>query len=71
MVKKAIDKMRTGRAYDHDGLVVEHFVHARDLLAELLAMIFNYAMCEGLPDTWSLFTIVPIFKLGDPIEIGN
>ena len=63
--------MRTRRAYDHDGLVAEHFIHARDMLAELLAMMFNRAMCEGLPDTWSLSTIVPIFKFGNPTEIGN
>ena len=41
------------------------------MLAELLAVMFNRAMCEGLPDTWSLSTIVPIFKSGDPMELGN
>ena len=41
------------------------------MLAELLAVIFNRAMCEGLPDSWSLSTIVPIFKVGDPLEPGN
>jgi len=63
--------MRIRRAYDHDGLVAMHFIHARDMLAELLAMMFNRAMCEGLPDTWSSSTIVPIFKSRDPTEIGN
>ncbi|MCO5586843.1 hypothetical protein L7F22_040788 [Adiantum nelumboides] len=48
MVKRAIDRMRTGRAYDHDGLVAEHFIHARDTLVEVLAVLFNRAMCEGL-----------------------
>ena len=48
------DRMRTGRAYDHEGLVAEHFMHARDMLVELLAVMFNRAMCEGL----SLGTIV-------------
>ena len=74
MVRKAIDRMRTGRAYDHDGLVAEHFIHVRDLLTKLLVVMFNRAMCEGLPDTWSLSslsTIVPIFKVGDPMELGN
>eukprot|EP00250_Pteridium_aquilinum_P021770 c25217_g4_i1 orf=6-257(-) len=63
--------MRTRRTYDHDGLVAEHFIHARDMLAELLAVVFNRAMCEGLPDSWSLSTIVPIFKARDPMELGN
>ncbi|MCO5577074.1 hypothetical protein L7F22_030896 [Adiantum nelumboides] len=71
MVKKAIDRMRTGRAYDHYNLVEEHFIHARDLLAELIAVMFNCAMCEGLLDTWSLSTIVPIFKSGDPMQPDN
>ncbi|RYA67317.1 hypothetical protein DD598_28790, partial [Enterobacter cloacae complex sp. 2DZ2F16B1] len=71
MVRKAIDRMRTRRAYDHDGLVAEHFTHVKDLLAELLAMMFNRSMCEDLPNTWSLSTIVAIFKSGDPMEPRN
>ena len=71
MVKKAIDRMRTRRAYDHDGLVAEHLIHARDLLSEVLARLFNRVMCEGLPESWRLSTIVPIFKAGDPMEPGN
>ena len=64
MERKAIDRMRTGRAYDHDGLVAEHFIHARDMLAELLVVMFNRTMCEDLPNTW----IVPIFKSRYPME---
>ncbi|KAH7440397.1 hypothetical protein KP509_04G105200 [Ceratopteris richardii] len=71
MVQRAIDRMRTGRAYDHDGLVAEHSIHARDMLMEVLVVLFNRAMCEGLPETWRLSTIVPIFKAGDPMEPGN
>ena len=41
------------------------------MVAKLLVLTFNCAMCEGLPNTWSLSTIVPIFKLEDPMEIGN
>ena len=66
-MKKAIDRMKTRRAYDHDGLVAEHLIHARDLLSEVLAQLFNRVMCEGLPDSWRLSTIVPIFKSGDPM----
>ncbi|WP_139158394.1 reverse transcriptase family protein, partial [Enterobacter cloacae complex sp. GF14B] len=71
MVKKAIDKMKTRRAYDHDGLVAEHLIHAKDLLSEVLARLFNRVMCEGLPECWKLSTIVPIFKSGDPRIPGN
>ena len=49
MVKKAIERMRTRRAYDHDGLVAEHLIHARDLLLEVFAQLFNRVMFEGMP----------------------
>ena len=71
MVHRAIDRMRTGRSYDHDGLVAEHFIHARDLLMEVLAVMFNRAMCERLPETWRLSTTVPFFKAGDPTQPRN
>ena len=65
------NRVTRGHLPDHDGLVAEHLIHARDMLAELLAVMFNRAMCEGFPDTWSMSTIVPIFKTGDPMMPGN
>ena len=53
------------------GLVAEHLIHARDLLAAILARLFNRVMCGGLPESWSLSTIVLIFKARDPIEPRN
>ena len=52
MVKRAIDRMKTRRAYDHDGLVAEHFIHARDMLGEVLAVMLNRVMYKGLLKTW-------------------
>ena len=63
--------MKTRRSYDHEGLVAEHFIHAKNILAELITVMFNKAMSEGFPDTWSTPTIVPIFKSGDPMIPGN
>ena len=40
-------------------------IHARDLLSEVLALLFNRVMCEGMPRSWILSTIVPLFKAGD------
>ena len=59
------------RSYDHEGLVAEHFIHANDIIAGLITVMFNRAMSEGFPDTWSTSTIVPIFKSGDPMIPGN
>ena len=71
MVRKAIDKMKTKRAYDHEGLVAEHFINAKDIITGLITVMFNRALNEGFPDTWSLSTIIPIFKSGDPMIPGN
>lgn len=32
-------------------MMAEHFIHAREMLAEFLAVMFNRAKCEGHPDT--------------------
>ncbi|KAH7352658.1 hypothetical protein KP509_19G056800 [Ceratopteris richardii] len=47
MVKEAIDRM-TRKVYDHERLVAEHLILAKDTRAELLAMIFRCSTCEGL-----------------------
>ena len=49
MVRKAIDK-KTRRSYDHEGLVAEHFIHAKDIIAVLITVMFNRAMNKGFPD---------------------
>ena len=51
MVRKATDKMKTRRSYDHKGLVAEHFIHAKDILAGLIIVMFNKAMNEGFLDS--------------------
>ena len=70
-VRNAIDRLQFGKAQDHDGLVGEHFIYARDTLLPLLAHIFNRAMCEGFPTRWTQHTIVPILKSGDPMMPSN
>ena len=65
LIRKAIDKMKTQRAYDHEGPVAEHFISAKDIITGLITDMFNRALSEGFPDTWSLSTIIPIFKCGD------
>ena len=46
-------------------------MHARDILAELLAVMFNRAMCEVFLTLGNMSTIVPIYKAGDPMMPGN
>ena len=52
-VKNAIDWLQFGKAQDHDGLVGEHFIYARDTLLPLRAHIFNKAMCKGFLTRWT------------------
>ncbi|MCO5549866.1 hypothetical protein L7F22_003340 [Adiantum nelumboides] len=37
----------------------------------LLARLFNRALVEGLPDEWTMHTIVPIHESGDTLDPGN
>ena len=71
MIRKAIDKMKTKRAYDHEGLVAKHFINAKDIIIGLITAMFNRALNEGFPDTWNLSTIISIFNSGDPMIPGN
>ena len=71
MIRKAIDRMKTRRSYDHEDLEAKHFIHAKDIITGLITVMFNRATNEGFPDTWSLSTIIPIFKSGDPMIPGN
>ena len=59
--------MKSRKSYDHEGLVAEHLIHAKDILIGLISMMFNRATREGFPETWSTSTIIPIFKAGDPL----
>ena len=63
--------MRTSKAYDHDGLVTKDTINARNMLSKVLAMMSNQAMCEDRPNTWNMSTNVPIFRVRDPMELGN
>ena len=70
-VRNTIDQLQFGKAQDHDGLVGEYFIYAYEILFPLLGHIFNRAMCEYFPTSWTEHTIVPIFKSGDPMMPSN
>ena len=41
------------------------------MFVDLLALMFNCAMGESFLDTWSMSTVVPIFKARDPMMPGS
>ena len=71
MVNDAIDRLGHRKALDYDGLAGEHFMYARDIVAPLLVHVFNRAVCEGFPPSWTEHTVIPLFKSGDPMMPNN
>ncbi|MCO5582134.1 hypothetical protein L7F22_036024 [Adiantum nelumboides] len=68
MVKKAISHLQHGRARDQAGLQAEHLIYGCAALAPLIAHLFNRALSEGFPESWTEHTIVPIHKSGDTMD---
>ena len=66
-VRKAIDQLQFGKTHDHDGLVGEQFIYARDISLLLLAHILNRDACEGSRSCCIEHTILPILKSEDPM----
>jgi len=71
MVERAIRRLQHGRATDHTGLQSEHLIYAADILAPLIAHVFNRVVVEGFPKEWTRHTIVPLHKSGDALDPGN
>ena len=44
-----------------------HIIYVRECLAPFLTLIFNRALTEGFPPLWTMNTMPPIHKWGDPI----
>mgnify|MGYP007069643652 CR=1 FL=1 len=53
---------------DHIGLRAEHIIYAWECLAPFLTLIFNRALAEGFPPQWTMNTVAPIHKGGDPTD---
>ncbi|VDO71480.1 unnamed protein product [Heligmosomoides polygyrus] len=72
-VRKAIGKMKLGKAAGPDGVPVEAWKVLGDLGINWLTQFLNRITKEGkMPDDWINSTIVPIFKQkGDASECSN
>ena len=68
MVIKAIKKLHHRKSMDHTGLQAEHLIYARECLAPFLTLLFNRAIAEGFPPQWTMNTVSPIHKGGDPMD---
>ena len=52
---------------DHIGLWVEHIIYAQECLAPFLTLLFNCALTKGFPPQWTMNTMAPILKGGNPM----
>ena len=71
-VKKAIQKMKTGKASGPSEVSIELIKalgkEGEEYMSSLLKEIWEN---EEMPDEWRKSVIVPIFKKGDVLECGN
>ena len=74
MVKKAIDKLKCGKACGNDGLSAEHFIHSDRRITILLSIFYNRVISHGhLPDDFMKTIIIPLIKnkSGDTSNVNN
>ena len=73
MVKKAISKMKSGKAADPSGIVVEMIKAAGDTGATMICDLATVIICDGkVPADWEQSVIVCLYKgKGDAQDRGN
>ena len=68
-VSNALLQSKAGKAPGPDGVPLDIFKESPRLWAPLLTIVFNATLKAGLPATWPLSVIVPIFKKGDRASV--
>ena len=67
-VMKVITNLQHRKSMDRTGLRAEHMIYARECLAPFLALIFNRALAEGFLPQWTMNTVAPIYRGGNPMD---
>ena len=71
-VNLLLNHLNTGKAYGVDNLHPRLLRDARDYISEPLSHIYNLCLIKGIvPDQMKIAKIIPIFKGGNPEEVGN
>lgn len=73
-VASIIRHMTRGKSPGHDGLSIEHFLHAGPHIPRLLAMFYSLCVCHSyLPDDFMKTVVVPVIKnkTGDLADTNN
>ena len=70
-VAAAFRRLKRNKAAGIDGIKAEFIIDARDILLQPLATTFTQMLSHGVPDSWCLGVIHPIFKSGDCNDPSN
>ena len=67
----ALKRLKRNKAAGVDGIKAEFILDAADLLLTPLVMTFNQVLQRGVPASWCVGVVHPIFKAGDRDDPGN
>ena len=70
-VQAAFKRLKCHKAAGVDGIKPEHLLDAEDLLLQPLTCAFNQMLEHGVPESWCMGVIHPIFKAGDANDPSN
>ena len=73
-VRKCMNSLKRGKACGTctDNLLNEYFLEAGDILLTHITELFNAILESGcFPDKWAEGIIVPVFKMGDEMDVNN
>ena len=65
---KVIKNLQHTKSIDRTGLRAEHIIYAQECLTPFLTLVFNCDLAEGFPPQWTMNTMAPIHKGGDPMD---
>ena len=66
-----LKSLQHGQSSDHTGLQGEHLIYVLSTIAPILAHRYNRVLVEGLPNTWTMHTVVSIRVSRDPLQPGT
>ena len=70
-VQAAFKRLKRRKAAGFDGIKPEFLLDAEDLLLQPLTCTFNQMLSQGVPESWCMGVIHPIFKSGDENNPSN
>ena len=70
-VEKSIQCLQHEWLSDHRGLQDQHLIYELSTVSAILARMLSRALVECHPNTWTMYKIVPIHNLEEPLQAGN